>query len=174
MLKLHTLATWSQELTQKRPWCWGRLKTGGEGDDTGWDGSMTSPTQWTWVWASSRSWWWTGRPGVLQSMGLQRVGHDWVMEQERKSTWQYQVLSDSLIVYLIVIETLPGTHLFTNAWALETPHVQGRSISCALLDWPCGDDPHPTSENPSKTAGAGVAVRGCPTSVGKGEAPARQ
>ena len=44
---------------------------------TGWDGWMASPTQCTWVWVNSRSWWWTGRP-VLQSMGLQRVGHDWV------------------------------------------------------------------------------------------------
>ena len=55
----------------KRPWCWGRLKLGGEGDDTEWDGWMASPTQWTWVWASFRSWWWTGKPGVLQSMGSQ-------------------------------------------------------------------------------------------------------
>ena len=50
----------------------------GEGDDRGWDGWMASLTQWTWVWVNSGSWWWTGRPGVLQSMGLQRVGHDWV------------------------------------------------------------------------------------------------
>ena len=48
----------------KRPWCWERLKVGGEGDDRGWDGWMASPTQWAWVWASSGSWWWTGRPGV--------------------------------------------------------------------------------------------------------------
>ena len=72
----NTLATWCKELTHwKRPRCWERLKAG-EGDNRGWDGWMTSPTQWTWVWASSRSWWWIGRPGVLQSMGLQRVGHD--------------------------------------------------------------------------------------------------
>ena len=51
-----------------------------EGDDKGWDGWMVSPIQWTWVWASSRSWWWTGKPGVLQFMRLQRVGHDWVTE----------------------------------------------------------------------------------------------
>ena len=44
------------------------------------DGWMASPIQWTWVWVNSRSWWWTGRPGVLQSMGLPRVGHDWVTE----------------------------------------------------------------------------------------------
>ena len=64
----------------KRPWCWERLKEGGEGDDRGWDSWRAPPTQWTWVWVNSRSWWWTGRPGVLHSMGLQRVGHDWVTE----------------------------------------------------------------------------------------------
>ena len=77
----NTLATWCKELTHwKRPWCWERLKVGGEGDDRGWDGWMASPTQWTWVWVNSRSRWWAGRPGVLQSMGSQRVGHDWVTE----------------------------------------------------------------------------------------------
>ena len=77
----NTLATWCEELTHlKRPWCWERLKARGEGDDRGWDGWMASPTQWTWVWVSSRSWWWTGRPGVLQSMGSQTTGHDWATE----------------------------------------------------------------------------------------------
>ena len=47
---------------------------------TGWDGWMASPTRWTWVWVNSGSWWWTGRPGMLQFMGLQRVGHDWATE----------------------------------------------------------------------------------------------
>ena len=62
----NTLATWCKELTHlKRPWCWERLKVGGEGDDRGWDGWMPSLTQWTWVWVSSGSWWWTGKPGVL-------------------------------------------------------------------------------------------------------------
>ena len=49
-------------------------------NDRGWDGWMASPTQWTWVWVDSGSCWWTGRPGVLQFMGLQRVRHDWVTE----------------------------------------------------------------------------------------------
>ena len=62
------------------PWCWEGLEAGGEGDDRGWDGWMASPTWWTWVWVNSRSWWWTGRPGVLQFMGSQRVGHDWATE----------------------------------------------------------------------------------------------
>ena len=57
-----------------------RLRAGGEGDDRGWDGWMASPTQWTWVWVDSGSWWWTGGPGMLQSMGSQRVGHDLVTE----------------------------------------------------------------------------------------------
>ena len=57
------------------------LKAEGECDDRGWDGWMASPTQWTWVWVDSRGWWWTGRPGVLQSMGSQRVGHNWVTKR---------------------------------------------------------------------------------------------
>ena len=57
-----------------------KLKAGGEEDDRGWDGWMTSPTQWTRVWVDSRSWWWTGRLGVLLFMESQRVGHDWVTE----------------------------------------------------------------------------------------------
>ena len=77
----NTLATWFEALTHlKRPWCSERLKAGGEGDDRGWDGWMASLTQWTWVWVNSRSWWWTSRPGVLQSMQSQRVRHDWATE----------------------------------------------------------------------------------------------
>ena len=76
----NTLATWCEELTHwKRPWCWERLKAW-EGDNRGWDGWMASLTQWTWVWVNSRSWCWTGRPDVLQTMGLQKVGHVWATE----------------------------------------------------------------------------------------------
>ena len=76
-----TSATSCEELTHwKRLWCWEGLGAGGEGDDRGWDGWMASLTRWTWVWVNSRSWWWTGRPGVLRFMGLQRVGHDWATE----------------------------------------------------------------------------------------------
>ena len=74
----NTLATWCKELTYlKRPWCWERLRAGGEGDYRGWNSWMISPTQRTWVWVNSRICWWTGRPDVLQSMGSQTVGHDW-------------------------------------------------------------------------------------------------
>ena len=82
-------------------WCWERLKMGREGDDRGWDGWMASPTQCTWVWVNSGSWWWTGRPGMLQSMGLQRVRHDWATELNWIKTWNL-----SRILFLCV--TLPA------------------------------------------------------------------
>ena len=73
----NTLATWCKELTRwTKSWCWEKLKAG-EGGDRGWDGWMASPMQWTWVWVNSESWWWTGRPVMLQSTGSQRVGHNW-------------------------------------------------------------------------------------------------
>ena len=95
MLKINsnTLATWCDELTHwQRPWCWERWKAG-KGDDRGQDCWMTSPTQWTWVWVISVSWWWTGKPGVLQSMGLQsqtwlsdwtelKVGHSFSSKEQ--------------------------------------------------------------------------------------------
>ena len=79
----NTLATWCEELTHwKISWYWERLKAEREEDDKGWDGWITSPTWWTWVWANSRSWWWTRKPGMLQSMRSQRIGHYWVTEQK--------------------------------------------------------------------------------------------
>ena len=72
----NTLATSCKDLTHlKRPWCWERLKVRREGDDRGWDGWMA---QWTLLWVNSMSLWWTWRPGILKSMGSQRVRHDWV------------------------------------------------------------------------------------------------
>ena len=76
-----TLATSCEELTHwKRLWCGEGLEAGGERDDRGWVGWMASLTRWTLVRVNSGSWWWTGRPGMLQFMWLQRVGHDWVTE----------------------------------------------------------------------------------------------
>ena len=82
LIQTNTLATRCEKQTyRKRPWCWERLRAGGEGDGRGWDGWMASPTQRTWVWASSGRQWRTGRPGGLQLTGLQRVRHDLVTEQ---------------------------------------------------------------------------------------------
>ena len=80
----NTLATWCKQLTHwKRPWCWERLRAGEEEGGRGWDGWMASPIQWTWTWANSGRWWGTGRPGMLQSMRLQRAGHNLVTEQQQ-------------------------------------------------------------------------------------------
>ena len=87
----NNLATWCKELTHcKRPGCWERLKAA-EGDDREWDGWMASPTWWRLVWVSSRNWWWTRKPRVLQSMGLQRVRHDWAIE-----------MTDSIFIYIYI------------------------------------------------------------------------
>ena len=92
-LKLHPLAIWCEELTYlKSPWCWERLKAGGEGDDRGWDCWMASLTRWTWVWASSGHWLWTGKPGVLQSMVSQRVRHNMTGQRNWTEAFQYTVL----------------------------------------------------------------------------------
>ena len=111
-----SLATWFEELTHwKRPWCWERLKAGGEVDDRGWDGWTASPTRWTWVWASSGSWWWTGKPGMLRSMWLQRAGHDWATELNWRcvvmciSTEQAHIKDTELAVIVLII-TVTATH----------------------------------------------------------------
>ena len=99
----NTLATSCKELTHlKRPWCWERLKAGGAVGDRGWDGWMASLTQWTRVWANSGREWRTGKPGVLQSMGSQRVGHDWVTEQQ-------SIKIKSMALHYCTWNTLPIT-----------------------------------------------------------------
>ena len=108
----NTLATSCEELTHwKRPWCWEGLGAGGEGDDRGWDGWMASLTRWMWVWVNSRSWWWTGRPGVLRFMWSQRVGHDWVIE-------------------------LNWTELFREWMTLELHLCMGKNEVWCLYVWP--------------------------------------
>ena len=95
------LATSCEELTHlKRPWCSERLKAGGEGDGRGWDAWMASPTLWTWVWVGSGRWWWTGKPGVLKSMGLQRVRRDWATELKVLTC---SFLSPLILFYFICI-----------------------------------------------------------------------
>ena len=91
-LKLQYFGHLMEELIHwKRFWGWEGLGAGGEGDDRGWDGWMASLIQWTWVWVNSGSWWWTGRPGVLQFMGLQRVRHDWATELSWTTLYALQI-----------------------------------------------------------------------------------
>ena len=90
-----TSAIWCEELTPwKRPWFGERLKAGGEGDDRRWDVWMASLTWWTCVWTSYGNWWWTEKPGVLQSMGSQRVRQYWATELN----WVLEKVEDKRIV----------------------------------------------------------------------------
>ena len=127
----NTLATWYEELTHlKGSWCWERLRAGGEGDDRWWDGWMASLTQWTLVWVDSGSWWWTGRPGVLRFMGLQRVGHDWATELN----WTQSVrLGDWL-----GRQELDHERLWLAMWACITQKGKEESLEsfkASHLDW---------------------------------------
>ena len=93
------------QLIWKPPWCWERLRAG-EGDDRGWDGWLASLTWWTWVWVGSKSCWWTGKPGALQSMGSQRVRHDWATELNwTKNSWCSSIsnILHSIIIYTIYV-----------------------------------------------------------------------
>ena len=95
----NTLATWYEELTHlRRPWCWERLRAGGQGDDRGWDGWTASPTQWTWVWVDSGSWWWIGRLGMLQFMSQTRLS-DWT---ELIHIWRPEITDGCDISYLLI------------------------------------------------------------------------
>ena len=94
-----------------KDWCWRRLRAGGEGNRE-WDGWMASSTQWTWVWANSGRQWRTGKPGMLQSMGLQRVQHEWATEQKGDSGWEqhngckYNLQNQSTWVQILVLSFL--------------------------------------------------------------------
>ena len=105
-------------------WGWEGLGAGGEGDNRGWDGCMASLTLWTWVWVNSGSWWWTARPGVLQFMGSQRVGHDWATDLIWSDLIQHRQA-----------DSLPLSHqgiTFYNA-CLCTYHFYLQAFICALM-----------------------------------------
>ena len=115
----NTLATWCRELTHlKRPWCWERLKAGGEGDDRGWDVWMASLTQWTWVWVNSGSLGWTWRPGVLRSTGSRRVRHNWATEL---MSFCISLLLTNVNSKCFTFKTMLGHVCVFNLFCLTTP-----------------------------------------------------
>ena len=127
----NTLATWCKELTHlKRPWCWERLKAGGEGINRGWDGWMASSTWWTWVWVGSGSWWWTGRPGVLQFMMSQRAGHDWATELNWCSVLFSNVLHRRQMLGYWKSRLMEG-------WPGWLSSCQGYTVTSAAKERPC-------------------------------------
>ena len=101
-LKLQYFGHLMRSLTHlKRLWCWEGLRAGGEGEDRGWDGWMTSPTRRTWVWVNSGRWWWTRRPDVLRFMGSQRVRHEWATELSWTEAW-YNYIFDAETEYVMI------------------------------------------------------------------------
>ena len=99
--------------------------------ERGWDGWMASPTGWTCVWAGSRSWWWTGKPSMLQSTGSQKVRHDWVTELNCASQ---HVTGDSLVAQTI---RNPPAMQQTRLWIpdLEDPLEKGKATHSSILVW---------------------------------------
>ena len=100
----------------------GRDWAGGEGDDRGWDGWMASPAQWTWVWVNSRNWWWTGRPGVLQFMGSQRVGHNWATELNWTEGHLHINQRNHNSETITAVWTAHGRDGMHGSWCLLFPH----------------------------------------------------
>ena len=124
----NTLATSCEELTHwKRLWCWEGLGAGREGDDRGWDGGMASLSRWTWVWMNSRSWLWTGKPGMLWFMWLQRVGHDWATELNLSlNLYAEYIMSNA---YLCEVQTgikIPERNIKKNPQICRWHHPHGR------------------------------------------------
>ena len=129
-LKLQYFGQLMEELTHwKRPWCWERLKAGGEGNDRRWDGWMASQTLWTWVWVNSGSWWWTGKPGVLQSMGQQRVGHDWATELN----WSRYTETFPLKLIITYLENYTFVNRIKTSFFLSNPSQNWKLSGSQLL-----------------------------------------
>ena len=111
-----TLATSCVAMTHwKRLWCQEGLGARGEGDDRGWDGWVASLTRWMWVWVNSGSWWGTGRPGMLQFLGSQRVGHDWATELNWTSMWWTSLVAQ-------MVKNLPAMwETWVQSWVGKIP-----------------------------------------------------
>ena len=136
-----------------KDWCWEGLGAGGEGDDQGWDGWMASRTRWTWIWVNSGSWWWTGRPGVLQFMRSQRVGHDWVTELN----WTEWFWKPALWREKSFLERCPKRLVFASqAWPVWTRDFCWDSYMGGMhIGWKRSTHLERVAESPSYGAGAG-------------------
>ena len=140
----NTSATWDKLTHYKRRWCWERLKAGGEGDDRRWGGWMASPTRWTWVWASSGSWWWTGRLGMGSPWGLQELDRtqrlNWLTDGKCANTFEWYSLFFvfKIMAYSIaIIRTKLGKNAKISG-EMITKYIEFIQVICAsfcLLNW---------------------------------------
>ena len=152
----NTLATWCKAPTHwKRPWYWERLRAGGEGGDRRWDGWMASPTQWTGVSANSGRQWRTGKSGVLQSMGLQKVGHSLATERQQFVYWKK--VFKTVEKYSANQEfSIPERWIYccqqlgTNAANVRTPGLGGKNVQFEITAVRCPASPRHlrVDENP--------------------------
>ena len=147
MPKLQYLPTWCKQLTNwKRQWCWERLKAEGEERDRGWDSWMASPIQWTWTWANSGKWEGTGKPGMLQSMGSQRVEDDLATQKQHclrtMCTYTFlnfiELLIENVRASLIAqLEKNPPAMQDTWVWSpgREDPLEKEMATHSSILAW---------------------------------------
>ena len=105
---------------------WERLNVGGEGDDRGWDGWMASLTQWIWVWVNSRSWWWTGRPGVLQSLGVAKIW-TWLSDWTDLNWYTYKYVYKE--TYTLVYDIYPYVYIYIHTHTLGFPRWHSGKVS---------------------------------------------
>ena len=133
---------WRTDSLEKKPWCWERLKAGGVENDRGWYGLMASQTQWTWVWTNSRSYWWTGNLGVLESMGSQSDTTEWLIwtassiypillwDREGK---QVTVYSYSLSLFFLSLSLTPSLGLFTSFFFSLSHKIGLKESVCVFM-----------------------------------------
>ena len=129
------------QLPESRSCCWEGFGAGGGGDARGWDGWMASPTRWEWVWVNSGSWWWTERPGVLQFMGSQRVGHDWATELNWTepnpcplSQWCHPAISSPVVPFSSCLQSFPTSGSFQMSQLFTSGgQIIGVSASTSVL-----------------------------------------
>ena len=113
----------------KRSWFWERLKVGGEGDDRGWDGWVTSSIWWTWVWVGSRSWWWTGKPDVLHPMGHKESDRTERLNWDCVTLVSYSLVTLYSRFHLCIRKTLMIALKYTLSWYFCTLYILAQSLN---------------------------------------------
>ena len=129
-LKLQNFGHLMQRVNSlEKLWCWEGLRAGGKGDDRGWDGWMASLTRRMWIWVNSGGCWWIGRPGVLQFMGSQRVGHDWATDLN----WSERDMWDYYSFCLFLFSNALWITMYPRLWVSNFFSVKGQTVSVLVF-----------------------------------------